>query len=119
MVDVILEVMVLTADLHAAKRWVRGRFVALGEGGGPRSSAHPDAVSAASTSAPPGKGAGLLRVSFAPPPPPPPPPPVTALRLGRSSVLLAILPPSPPPAEDNPEGIRRRRLRGRHHLAHQ
>lgn len=43
--------MVLTANLHAAEGRVRGRLVTLGEGGGSRSSAHPEALSTASTSA--------------------------------------------------------------------
>lgn len=42
--------MVLTANLHTAEGRVRGRLVALGEGGGSRSSAHPEAVSTASAS---------------------------------------------------------------------
>lgn len=45
------EVMVLTANFHAAEGRVRGRLVTLGEGGGSRSSAHPEALSTASTSA--------------------------------------------------------------------
>lgn len=43
------EVMVLTADLHAAEGRVRRRLVTLGEGGGSRSSAHPEAFSTTST----------------------------------------------------------------------
>lgn len=42
--------MVLTANLHAAEGRVRGRLVTLGEGGGSRSSAHPEAISTASAS---------------------------------------------------------------------
>ncbi|KAL6257965.1 hypothetical protein P5V15_011561 [Pogonomyrmex californicus] len=45
------EVMVLTADLHAAEGRIRGWLVTLGEGGGSRSSAHPEAVSTVSTPA--------------------------------------------------------------------
>jgi len=102
--------MVLTADLHAAKRWVRGRFIALGEGGGPRSSAHLEAVSTASTSAPPHEK-GCVSTAF----------PfnsfLAAARLSRS-VPLTILSLSPPSPE-NKLGTRRRRLRRQHHLAHQ
>ncbi|KAH0950324.1 hypothetical protein HN011_002738, partial [Eciton burchellii] len=87
--------MVLTADLHAAKRWVRGRFIALGEGGGPRSSAHPEAVSTASTSTPPHEkgcvSAAFPFSSF-----------LVAVRLSRS-VPLGILSLSPPSSEDNLE----------------
>lgn len=62
--------MVLTADFHAAEGRVRRRLVTLGEGGGSRSSAHPEAVSTASTSA------------SAPSPPPPPPTTPTLLEKG-------------------------------------
>ncbi|KYQ52610.1 hypothetical protein ALC60_08273 [Trachymyrmex zeteki] len=45
------EVMVLTTNLHTAEGRIRGLLVTLGEGGGSRSSAHPEAFSTASTSA--------------------------------------------------------------------